>query len=119
MNYEAAACRGMDPAIFITERGQSTSPAKEVCSGCAVREECLVHAVVTREKQGVWGGLSERQRKKVRVGVARLAECGVCGGEFSASAASQRYCGPECSSTATRRARRDHMRRVRGTVLAS
>ena len=62
----AAACRGVDPDLFFTERGEKTSDAKAVCRGCPVREDCLEYAMANVEKFGVWGGLSERERRRLR-----------------------------------------------------
>jgi WhiB family transcriptional regulator, redox-sensing transcriptional regulator len=62
-----AACHGVDPDLFFTERGGSTKEAKEVCHGCAVREQCLDYALTdTGERFGIWGGLSERERRLLR-----------------------------------------------------
>lgn len=61
-----ANCLGVDPALFFPERGGSTREAKEVCRGCAVRAACLEYALETRQKFGVWGGTSERQRRRIR-----------------------------------------------------
>jgi len=61
-----ANCMGVDPDLFFPERGSSTREAKEVCRGCVVREECLEYAVTYGEKFGIWGGLSERERRKIR-----------------------------------------------------
>ncbi len=61
-----AACLTADPEIFFPEKGGSTRAAKKVCSGCPVREECLAYALAVGEHFGVWGGLSERERRKVR-----------------------------------------------------
>jgi WhiB family transcriptional regulator, redox-sensing transcriptional regulator len=61
-----AACRGVDPELFYTERGESTREAKAVCAGCPVREECLLYAVANVERYGVWGGRSERERRRMR-----------------------------------------------------
>lgn len=61
-----ANCRGIDPDLFFPERGASTRDAKEVCRGCRVREDCLVFALATGQKFGIWGGLSERERRRVR-----------------------------------------------------
>lgn len=58
------ACLGMDPDVFYPERGQSSRPAKRVCLDCPVWEQCLTFAM--RDKHGVWGGLSERQRRSLR-----------------------------------------------------
>jgi WhiB family transcriptional regulator, redox-sensing transcriptional regulator len=61
-----ANCMGVDPELFFPERGASTREAKEVCRGCIVREDCLEYALANGEKFGIWGGLSERERRKVR-----------------------------------------------------
>ena len=61
-----ANCLGVDPDLFFPERGASTREAKEVCRGCVVREECLEYALVNAEKFGIWGGLSERERRRIR-----------------------------------------------------
>lgn len=58
-----AACRGMDPALFFTEKGHPVSlDAKEACARCTVSLECLTYAVVHSIKQGYWGGRLPRQR---------------------------------------------------------
>jgi WhiB family transcriptional regulator, redox-sensing transcriptional regulator len=61
-----ANCMGVDPDLFFPERGASTKEAKEVCRGCVVREECLEYALANSEKFGIWGGMSERERRRVR-----------------------------------------------------
>jgi WhiB family redox-sensing transcriptional regulator len=63
---ERANCLGVDPDLFFPERGASTREAKGVCRGCEVREECLEYALAHGEKFGIWGGLSERERRRVR-----------------------------------------------------
>jgi WhiB family redox-sensing transcriptional regulator len=59
-------CMGVDPDLFFPERGASTREAKEVCRGCVVREECLEYALSNGEKFGIWGGMSERERRRLR-----------------------------------------------------
>lgn len=59
-------CLGVDPDLFFPERGASTREAKEVCRGCVVREDCLEFALSNGEKFGIWGGMSERERRRVR-----------------------------------------------------
>jgi WhiB family redox-sensing transcriptional regulator len=59
-------CMGVDPDLFFPERGASTREAKEVCRGCIVREDCLEYALANGEKFGIWGGLSERERRRLR-----------------------------------------------------
>lgn len=61
-----ANCMGVDPDLFFPERGASTREAKEVCRGCVVREDCLEYAITNSEKFGIWGGLSERERRRIR-----------------------------------------------------
>src|ERR1700693_3743268 len=61
-----ANCMGVDPDLFFPERGMSTREAKSVCRGCLVREDCLEYALANGEKFGIWGGLSERERRKIR-----------------------------------------------------
>lgn len=61
-----ANCRGMDPALFVLERGAGTDDvdnAKAVCAGCVVRSECLEYAIANRETQGIWGGMSPTERR--------------------------------------------------------
>ena len=59
-------CLGVDPDLFFPERGASTREAKEVCRGCVVREDCLEYALNNGEKFGIWGGMSERERRRIR-----------------------------------------------------
>jgi WhiB family redox-sensing transcriptional regulator len=61
-----ANCMGVDPDLFFPERGASTREAKAVCRGCVVREDCLDYALANGEKFGIWGGLSERERRRLR-----------------------------------------------------
>lgn len=70
---DRAACQGVDPDLFFPERGESTEEAKEVCRGCTVRSECLELALQNGEKFGIWGGLSERERRRVRRQRAKAA----------------------------------------------
>lgn len=60
------ACVGCDPDLFYPERGASTKQAKAVCRGCPVRERCLQYALDGVEKFGIWGGTSERERRRMR-----------------------------------------------------
>ncbi len=61
-----ANCIGVDPELFFPERGASTREAKEVCRGCAARDDCLEYALDNGEKFGIWGGMSERERRRLR-----------------------------------------------------
>jgi len=62
-----AACQGLNPDIFYpaTEDDADAEPAKVVCGACPVREACLEHALAGREKDGVWGGATERERRRI------------------------------------------------------
>jgi len=63
---DLANCLGVDPDLFFPERGASTREAKEVCRGCVVRDDCLEYALANGEKFGIWGGMSERERRRIR-----------------------------------------------------
>jgi WhiB family redox-sensing transcriptional regulator len=81
-----ANCMGVDPDLFFPERGASTREAKEVCRGCVVREECLEYALSNGEKFGIWGGMSERERRRIRRRRALERRTGdVAGGRRSVS----------------------------------
>ncbi|WP_456927269.1 MULTISPECIES: WhiB family transcriptional regulator [unclassified Geodermatophilus] len=62
-----ALCAETDPEAFFPEKGGSTREAKRVCAGCDVRTECLEYALANDERFGIWGGLSERERRRVRL----------------------------------------------------
>jgi len=61
-----AACRGIAASVFFTERGEMTAPAKAICAACPVTAECLDYALRTKQKFGIWGGKSERERRTMR-----------------------------------------------------
>jgi WhiB family redox-sensing transcriptional regulator len=62
-----ALCAETDPEAFFPEKGGSTREAKRVCTGCEVRAECLEFALASDERFGIWGGLSERERRRLRL----------------------------------------------------
>jgi WhiB family transcriptional regulator, redox-sensing transcriptional regulator len=63
---ERAACREANPDLFFPERGSPGDSAKRVCVTCDVRLECLEYALANCERYGVWGGLTERERTRLR-----------------------------------------------------
>ena len=63
---ERALCAQTDPEAFFPEKGGSTREAKKVCLTCEVRDECLEYALMNDERFGIWGGLSERERRRLR-----------------------------------------------------
>ena len=81
--HDFANCLGVDPDLFFPERGASTREAKEVCRGCVVREDCLEYALQNGEKFGIWGGMSERERRRIRRqrALARAAAAATAGAE--------------------------------------
>ena len=60
-----AACRGVDPDIFYPVSDEEAEAAKAVCAQCTVREMCLEYALMSRERDGVWGGATERERRRI------------------------------------------------------
>ena len=63
---ERGLCAQTDPEAFFPEKGGSTREAKKVCLTCDVRQECLEYALANDERFGIWGGLSERERRKLK-----------------------------------------------------
>lgn len=61
-----AECKGVNPDLFFPERGESTRPPKDWCKKCTVRQQCLDYAIENNERFGIWGGLSERERRAYR-----------------------------------------------------
>jgi WhiB family transcriptional regulator, redox-sensing transcriptional regulator len=61
-----AKCLQADPETFFPEKGGSTREAKRICALCEVREPCLQYALDNDERFGIWGGLSERERRKLK-----------------------------------------------------
>ena len=68
---DLGACRDEDPDLFfpITSAGPAVdqvAAAKAVCARCTVREACLRYALEARQDHGVWGGMSERERRRLK-----------------------------------------------------
>ncbi|HWH26748.1 MAG TPA: WhiB family transcriptional regulator [Pseudolysinimonas sp.] len=61
-----ALCAQTDPEAFFPEKGGSTRDAKKICTTCEVKGQCLDYALQNDERFGIWGGLSERERRKLR-----------------------------------------------------
>jgi WhiB family redox-sensing transcriptional regulator len=59
-------CAQTDPEAFFPEKGGSTRDAKKICTSCEVKTQCLEYALTNDERFGIWGGLSERERRKLR-----------------------------------------------------
>ncbi|MGF1663341.1 MAG: WhiB family transcriptional regulator [Kineosporiaceae bacterium] len=82
-----ALCAQTDPEAFFPEKGQSPAAAKRVCRACPVRLPCLAFALAANERHGVWGGLSEQERQRVRRrGLSRASSPAVACPEVRAGA---------------------------------
>ena len=58
-----AACADADPALFFGEHGRPATEAKAMCAGCLVRSACLDFALQSHERFGIWGGLTDKERR--------------------------------------------------------
>lgn len=108
-----ANCAGVDPDLFYPERGGSKGLqaaqielAKGVCAGCSVRMQCLVDALEGQEAFGIWGGLSEKERREYQTRLPRVARCARCGGRFTKTASGAKFCGAGCPALVRPRSRR-------------
>lgn len=75
-----ALCAQTDPEAFFPEKGGSTRDAKRICARCDVRDDCLKYALEHDERFGIWGGLSERERRKIKRQAREAAQ--LCGDVF-------------------------------------
>lgn len=62
---EQARCKDVDPNIFFKECSEDEA-AKRICAECVVRSECLNFALDTNQEDGVWGGLNQRERRRMK-----------------------------------------------------
>ena len=67
---DSALCAQTDPEEFFPDKGGGTRQAKRVCAACTVRTECLEYALTHDERFGIWGGMSERERRRLTRGNA-------------------------------------------------
>lgn len=63
--WDLGACRGLDASVFYPDDETEAESAKSVCATCSVQAVCLEHALSSREKAGVWGGATERDRRRI------------------------------------------------------
>lgn len=121
---EEAACATENPDVFYPGRGESPGPARLICAGCDVADLCLAYALRHTIRHGIWGGTSERERRKMRAGIiakerdAKKAEaaalppsppappptCPICGATppppGPQGGRRRVYCGDECKAVA-------------------
>lgn len=71
--WDLGACRGLDASVFYPDDEAGAREAKDVCAGCRVQAPCLEYALSVREKAGVWGGATERDRRRIVRQRRRLA----------------------------------------------
>ena len=96
--HSRSACLGHDPEMFFPERGDTAAvnAAKAICAGCPVAAECLAENIA--EKDGIFGGLSGRQRREHRRVNGFGRSCVQCGATFTAHHVEQVLCSPECKA---------------------
>ena len=90
-----ALCAEVDPEVWFQDAGGSVREAKAVCAKCTVTAECLDAALANNERYGIFGGLTERQRRRLR----RPKQCPVCDQPVppdSRGRPTRTYCSPEC-----------------------
>lgn len=62
---ESALCAQTDPDVFFPEKGGSTAPATSICKRCEVRADCLEYAISNDIRHGIWGGMSDNDRRRI------------------------------------------------------
>jgi WhiB family redox-sensing transcriptional regulator len=67
---DGARCAQVDPELFFPDKGGSTRAPKKICRNCEVRPDCLDYALANDERFGIWGGFSERERRRMKPGMA-------------------------------------------------
>ena len=124
---ERAACRGADPDLWFADsmdthndkllirlKDATIAEAKDICVACPVRLICLDWAQNQNLKDGIFGGLTPRERdKEKRQRPRRPARCDICGGHYTPRSPSQRYCDKGCRQDAIRAQQNAYDRRHR------
>ncbi len=62
---QRSACQGLDPDVFFPLTEEDARQAKAICATCPVREACLEYALANREQDGVWGGATAKERRRI------------------------------------------------------
>ena len=70
---ELGACRGVDTALFFPGQGESVAEARAICASRVVRAECADYALATGQRFGIWGGTTERERRRLRANLREVA----------------------------------------------
>ncbi len=100
--------------MFILERGDDDLPARKVCADCPVAADCLAEAVTLGER-GIWGGTSERERRRGRNRPVRVLACRRCSRPFTPAHPAEKYCGVVCRDAAHRDQQANSRRRPHQT----
>ncbi|AGT12262.1 hypothetical protein PBI_VELVETEEN_55 [Mycobacterium phage Velveteen] len=115
---DQALCSQVDPELFFPEKGVNAKPAKRICGMCDVRDECLQWALDNNEQFGIFGGLSERERRPLvqarreeRVPLVKV--CKGCGEEFQPYRTRLVYCSMACRRQSEKESRKRHSRECR------
>lgn len=95
-----ALCAQTDPEIFFPEKGGSTREAKKTCARCMVAAECLDKALANDERFGIWGGLSERERRKLVRQLGVRPVCSLLGCDQNVPVRRKTYCSDDCAAAA-------------------
>ena len=62
---QRGACKGLDPDVFYPASDEEAEEAKGICATCVVQEPCLEYALRNREADGIWGGATVRERRRI------------------------------------------------------
>lgn len=116
-----AACRDLPPwgkELFFPIAGETGREAKAICAGCPVRQDCLEWALRTKEDDGIWGGMTAPERRRIRrTADVQFAECRLChnlfsyAGGLSPSFRKPNYCSDVCKTEDRRRGKRASWKR--------
>lgn len=87
---ELALCAEVGDDFWFPEKGGSTAAAKRVCRSCVVRAECLEYALEHDERFGIWGGMSERERRRLKRGADKAAIAAADAAQDAAAATAAR-----------------------------
>jgi len=96
---DLALCAQVDPELFYPDKGESARPARRVCAACEVGPQCLQEALDRAESHGIWGGLTERERRRLARQPVPARHCPACGGPLAGGPAVYR-CPAGCDITA-------------------
>ena len=62
---DRGSCRNFPPAVFFPQDGAGVERARAICAHCPVKSDCLEYALAHHIDHGVWGGCSERERRRI------------------------------------------------------